>query len=178
LAVIDNILYSFLFNSETQETLQFLEILPLFIFYRKKLTPWVARQPRTSADAVLRLHFSRSIPKKFLLLLHLIFFTTTGIIIVSGLSHRRDAIREAERKAVLLVESPAAQQEQIVTGTGQMLTTLAQLPEVQGGDEDACNKLFREILDRNSLYANLLGITPDGSLFAASEPFEIGSIHL
>jgi len=115
-------------------------------------------------------------PQKLLLLLLIIFLPASGIIVASSLTQREYAIREAENRAMLLVKSLAAQQEAIATGTRQMLSTLAQLPEVQKLDADACNSLFRDIREKNPHYSTILAVTPDGTMFAASAPFERGNM--
>lgn len=115
-----------------------------------------------------------SIPKKLLLLLLIICMTAAGIIVVSGLAHRDHVIREAKYKTLLLVQSIAAQQEQIVLGARQMLSTLAQLPQVQKLDPEACNELFREIVSRHPNFTTILGVAPDGNVVASSVPFVPG----
>jgi signal transduction histidine kinase/DNA-binding response OmpR family regulator len=121
---------------------------------------------------------SWSIRGKLLFLLLIIFLPAFGIIVTSGLSHRKDEIRKAENSALLLVQSLAAQQEQIATSTKVMLSTLAQFPEVRSLNSKACNALFREMHNRYPFYSVLLAVTPDGNAFAASMPFEPGSINL
>jgi PAS domain S-box-containing protein len=119
------------------------------------------------------------IRKKLLLLLVLIFLPAFGIIVFSGLKLRRDEIAKAQNNAVLLVQSLAAQQEQIATSTKVLLTVLAQSPAVQHLDASGCNQLFQELQDRFPLYSAVLAVaTPDGNMFAASKPFASGTINL
>lgn len=117
------------------------------------------------------------IPKKFILLLGIISLTASAIMIVSGLSQREHQIREMQGKASLLVESLVAQQEQIIVATKEMLGTLGQMPDVKAGNVEACNKLFRDIRNRNPLYTVIMAASPNGDLFAASNPFEPGTIN-
>jgi signal transduction histidine kinase/DNA-binding response OmpR family regulator len=121
---------------------------------------------------------SWSIRGKLLFLLLIIFLPAFAIIVTSGLSHRRDEIQKAKNNALLLLESLAAQQEQITTSTKVMLSTLAQFHEVRSLNSEACNVLFREMHDRYPFYSVILAVTPDGNVFAASMPFEPGSINL
>lgn len=126
----------------------------------------------------LRILTSWSIRKKLLLLLLLVFVPASGIIVVSGLEQRKHEIATAENNALMLVQSLAAQQEQIAIGTKQMLSTLAQLPEMQRLDAKACNELFRELNNRHPFYSTIAAATPDGNMFAASAPFKPGSVDL
>lgn len=117
---------------------------------------------------------SWSIRGKLVLFLLIIFLPAFGIIVTSGLSHRRDEIQKAQNSALLLVQSLAAQQEQIATSTKVMLSTLAQFQAVRSLDSEACNVIFREMHNRYPFYSVILAVTPDGNVFAASMPFESG----
>ena len=115
---------------------------------------------------------SWSIARKFLVLLLVIFLPASLVIIRSGFMHRGEVVRGVEYNTRLVVESLAAQQEQIAIGTKQMLGTLALLPEVQRLDTAACNELFRELHRRHPYYSIISASTLDGHIFAASIPFE------
>jgi PAS domain S-box-containing protein len=123
------------------------------------------------------LHFRRvlaswTIRNKFLLLLCIFFLPAFAIIVVSGLDHRKSEIAKAKDSATLLVHSIATQQEQIVIGTKQMFSTLAQLPEVKMLDGEACNKLFAELHLQYPFYTTIGATTPDGDVFAFSPPLK------
>jgi PAS domain S-box-containing protein len=121
-----------------------------------------------------RILTSWSIRKKLLLLLLVIFLPALGIIVASGLNQRRDAILKAQNNASLLAQSLAAQQGQIANSTKTMLSVLAHLREVQSLNAPACNELFRELHLRYPFYSTIGAVTPDGNLFACSEPFQPG----
>ncbi|MGA2401024.1 MAG: PAS domain S-box protein [Syntrophobacteraceae bacterium] len=116
-----------------------------------------------------------SIPRKLLLLLLIIFLPASGIIVASSLVQRGRAIKEAENRAMLLVQSLAAQQEQVVAGTKQMLSTLAQLPEMKNLNAAACNELFSELKKAHPSYSFVGATTPGGDVFASYPPFEPGT---
>jgi signal transduction histidine kinase len=113
-----------------------------------------------------------------LLLTLAVFLPAAGIIFVSGLERRNLEISMAENKALLLVQSLAAQQDQFAIGTRQMLSTLAQLPEVQRLDVDACNELFRELKNRNPFYSTIGAVTSEGNLITNAPPLETRSLNL
>ncbi len=121
---------------------------------------------------------SWSVHKKLLLLLLIVFLPAFAIITVTGLRERADAIEKARNKAVLIAESLAAQQEEIGAAARQILSTLALLPEVQRVDPDACNNLFRALIKQNPVFEAMMATTPDGRVFASSEPFESGGVNL
>ena len=107
---------------------------------------------------------------KLLLFLLIILLPALGIIVATGVSQRQHAIVKAQDDALLLVRSLVAQQEQIAIATKAMLSTLAQLPEVQNLDAPACNRIFAELHRLYPFYASILAITPDGYVFAAHTP--------
>ena len=121
---------------------------------------------------------SWSIRKKLLLFLLIIFLPVFGFIVTSGLNYRHNAIETAENNALLLAQSVAAQQEKVAAGTKQMLSTLAKLPIVQRLDAEACNMLFRELNQLHPSYSTISAVTPDGNMFAASTPFQPGTVNL
>ncbi|MCX5810716.1 MAG: histidine kinase, partial [Proteobacteria bacterium] len=110
----------------------------------------------------MKLLSSLSIRKKLLCLIFVAVLPALGIILFSGIKQREQDIVSTKRDIMHLVQSLAAQQEQIAAGTRQMLQTLAQLPEVQGIDGKACNRIFRDIQEQNPIYAILSAETPDG----------------
>ena len=116
-----------------------------------------------------------SIPGKLLVLLLIAFLPAFAIIVSSSLAQRDRAIQEAEKGAMLLVRSLAAQQEKITDGTKQMLNTLAQLPEVKNLDSRACNELFSQLHRNYPAYSVIAALRPDGSVFASDPPFEPGT---
>jgi signal transduction histidine kinase/CheY-like chemotaxis protein len=98
--------------------------------------------------------------------------------VLSGINGRNEEILKARNNTLLVVQSLAAQQQHIATGTRMMLSTLALLPEVQRLDANACSEIFRELHNRNPFYYVIHAETPDGKVFAASAPFPPDSVNL
>lgn len=121
---------------------------------------------------------SWSVRTKLLLLLLVFFLPASGIIVASGLEQRGHEITAARNNALLLVQSMAAQQEQIAIGTRQMLSTLARLPDVQRLDVDACNRLFRDLNQRYPYYSTIALVSVEGNMLAASAQFGPGRVNL
>ena len=118
------------------------------------------------------------IRKKLLLLTLAVFLPAAAIIVASGVERREHEITTAKDNALLLVESLAAQQEQITIGTKQMLSTLAQLPEVQRLDAQACHRLFRDLLGQFPFYSTIGLATLDGNILASAMPLNSGSVNI
>jgi len=118
------------------------------------------------------------IRRKLLLLVLLLFLPASAIIAVSGIRERQGEMQRAQTRALLLVESLAAQQEQIAFATKMLLSTLATSREVQQLDGPACSRLFRDIQQRYPFYSVIGATTADGTYFASSAPFTPGVVNL
>ncbi len=121
---------------------------------------------------------SWSIREKLLLLLIVIFLPAFAVILTSSVIQRQNEVNKAKNKALLLVQSLAAQQEHITLKSELLLGILAQLPEVRRLEVQACNRLFTELKENYPFYTFIGLTTPDGNLLAGSGPFEPGQINL
>ncbi len=119
-----------------------------------------------------------SIRKKLLLLILTVLLPAAVIIVLDSIKDRRQELENARHRAILMVESLSALQGQIAAGTRQMLSTLAQLPQVQSLDVEACNKLFHEVGDQNPAYVSIGIVTLDGSIFSNSAHFSPGKTNV
>ncbi len=121
-----------------------------------------------------------SLPSRatILLLLVILIIFALGGVIRSYFHGRRLEIESAEHISLLLARSLAAQQKQIEVTTKEVLTGVAQSPEMQKLDPNSCNSIFHRLNSRYQFYSVLGAVTPDGNLFACSEPFEQGSINI
>ncbi len=125
-----------------------------------------------------RIVTSWSIRKKLLLIILTVLLPAAGMIVKDGVDQQARELEHAKQNALLVVESLSVQQEQIAAGTGQLLRILAQSPQVQSLDAEACNKLLRELKDQNPIYSAIGVVTPDGNMFANALHFEPGTVNL
>jgi hypothetical protein len=82
---------------------------------------------------------SWTLRKKLLLVFACVFLPALASALIEGMEEKRDIIAKAEHQIMMVAESLTAQQEQIANATRQLLSALAQLPEVQRRDINACN---------------------------------------
>ncbi len=122
--------------------------------------------------------YSLSIRQKLLLFVVIAFLPAIAVITYTGIEERSQEIETSTQKAMQMVRSLSAQQKQVAKGTELLLSTLAQLPEVQKSDVKACNRLFVNLHKQYPAYSTIAAATPDGNLFAASAPFEPGTVDL
>jgi signal transduction histidine kinase/ActR/RegA family two-component response regulator/HAMP domain-containing protein len=71
-----------------------------------------------------------------------------------------------------LVHLAALDQDRVLDGTRQLLTALAQLPEVRGEQWDNCTKLFGELFERYEGYTNMGVADQNGDVMCAAIPNE------
>ncbi len=108
-----------------------------------------------------------SIRVRLILLVLLAVLPALGIILHTGFADKKNAVANAKKNILQSVENLASLQENITASTKQLLMNIAQFPEIQNGNAQACNTLFKALL-RHSLYNdNIEAIRKDGSIFAS-----------
>ncbi|MDR3640058.1 MAG: histidine kinase dimerization/phosphoacceptor domain -containing protein [Humidesulfovibrio sp.] len=110
-----------------------------------------------------------SIRLKLLFLVVLASLPALGLVLYSGLSAERQALRRAEANAGLISRNLALRQQQLTASTRQFLATLAQLPSVRNLDGKACAPLFRELLTANPVYSDIVLSNTDGQVLASAK---------
>ncbi len=107
---------------------------------------------------------------RLILLVLLAILPAAGLILYTA-AHERQAVAEAARQGTLLLASHVSVQQDLLTeSTRQLLAGLAHLPEVKGGDAEACSALFAALLAEHPLYANLVVTRPNGDLWCSAVP--------
>jgi hypothetical protein len=106
---------------------------------------------------------------RLLALVLLAVIPALGLILYSASEQRQLAVDEVERNALRLTDLAIDNQERLVEATQQLLTTLAQLPEVRAGGA-ACNALLADLWTQDSLYTALSAAEPDGTIYCSSLP--------
>jgi signal transduction histidine kinase len=111
-----------------------------------------------------------SLRARLLLLFALAVIPALGWIFHVHIEQRRLAATEAQDNALRLAQLAATQQAQLIQGTHQLLSVLAQLPAVREGDSAACTTLFTDLLKRNPICANLAADRLNGDVFCSVTP--------
>lgn len=91
-----------------------------------------------------------------------------AISIYTVTEQRREAIQAAEQDAGRLVSELVEPEQSLITGTRQMLGTLAELPMIRNRDGAACNRLFGALLERYPHYTSIQAADAAGRPFASS----------
>jgi signal transduction histidine kinase len=93
-----------------------------------------------------------------------------GIILYTGVEMQQDALQDAKANALAIVHHEGLSLEGHVEGTRNLLTTLAEIPEVHTLKAELCNPLFKAILEKNKSYDTLRAAGADGFIFASASP--------
>ena len=93
-----------------------------------------------------------------------------GLTLYSTVEQRRLAGLEVQETALRLARLASSRQGQMILGTRQLLTGLAQLREVREANGAACRVLFADLLKAYPLYSNLGAIDLDGRLYCSALP--------
>jgi PAS domain S-box-containing protein len=90
---------------------------------------------------------------------------------------RRALLADAEQEVLAVVRLLAAEQREVVEGSRQILTSLAQVPEVKQQESGPCSTFLARMRREFPQYANLGVVRPDGlvgcSALPATEPVSL-----
>lgn len=95
-----------------------------------------------------------------------------GLIFYAAEEQRSAAVGEAQQNALRLARLVSANQDRLVEGAQQLLTALAQIPEVRSGRPDSCSAFLRDLLAAYPLYVNFGVARPDGKVFCSALPIK------
>jgi signal transduction histidine kinase/HAMP domain-containing protein len=112
-----------------------------------------------------------------LLLVLLAVLPALGLVMYTNVEQRRLAAAGAKEDALRLVRIAAADQNDTIKDTRQLLLALAQLPEVHGTDPAICSTLLARLLNQYPQYA-LLGVIERNGDLACSAPLAQGPVRL
>jgi PAS domain S-box-containing protein len=113
---------------------------------------------------------SWSLRTHLLLLAFLLALPSVALIIHSGLGQRKVAYNNGLSEAKRLVYNIAFEQYNLTGNTEQLLTILAQLPEVKKRNVAAVNTILSNIIRINHQYANIVVAYPTGEVWASGLP--------
>ena len=118
-----------------------------------------------------------SLRSRAIILVLLAIFPLLALTLYSYFDQRYRAIREVQRDELVSARNLAAIQETVISDARQLLATLAQLPQVQRRDRDACNALFAKLLEQCPYRAVLAAADLKGQVFA-SAPTAKGPVNI
>ena len=111
---------------------------------------------------------SLSIRVQFLLMICIMALPAAVSIVYSGIKLRQQAINEATQESRKLGDSIATEQKQLTASSGQLMSALAQLPEVKSHEAAGARKIFGDILKLNPQYLNVSVADTAGIVWASA----------
>ncbi len=111
-----------------------------------------------------------SLRVRLILLVLLALVPALGLIFYAAEDQRRSTAIEAQQNALRLARLVSANQHDIIEGARQLLTAMAQIPMVRGGNPAECDSLFSMLLKKYPHYTNLGVVTPAGDIFCSGLP--------
>ena len=114
--------------------------------------------------------FPKSIRVQLFLMVLLVAVPAVGIMLYSGVQSRDMALNVAQRDTQQLAAIIATEQQNLVAGAEQMMTALAQLPEIKGHDPALVEPILRKLLTLNPMYSNIFLADRSGTVWATAVP--------
>ncbi len=111
-----------------------------------------------------------SISRNLALLVILAVLPALAIILYNGMEQRQRSIENAKQDVLLLTNTMAEAQEDIVNSVRQVLSTLSLLPQTQALDIQACNKIIKAVLEKNTDYLNIALTDLNGEVLVSGKP--------
>jgi PAS domain S-box-containing protein len=113
-----------------------------------------------------------------LILLVFISVIPALVLILHNAKRDRDvSAARVQEDAQRIVEVAAARQRSFIDSARQLLTVLAEVPDVRAGDWAACSRFMKSLADRYSVFANLGVIDVEGNLKCSAVGFS-GTVKL
>ncbi|WP_224984589.1 response regulator [Geomonas agri] len=113
---------------------------------------------------------SLSIRFLLLLIVFVVALPAAGVILYSGIQFRNAMLDEARHQTLQLSERIATEQRNLVVAAEQLMTSLAQLPEVRARDKAKVEPILRELLKLNPMYGNITIADRRGMMWASAIP--------
>jgi len=117
-----------------------------------------------------------SIGAQISLMALIVVLPAAGIIVYSGLKLREAAIDAALLEAWKICDGIASQQQHAADSAEQLMTALAQLPDLRNHNVQSTRKIFADILAKAPLYLNISALDPDGTVWASAITSNIVSV--
>ena len=116
--------------------------------------------------------FFSSLRNSLVTLVLLSVLPALGVILHSSLENRDRAIHEAKAEAMRVAQFLASEQQLITLRAEQLLTLLAELPQVKKQDGPATSAILRRLRAHSTLFANIIGADAHGRVFASALPLD------
>ena len=111
-----------------------------------------------------------SLRSQLLFIAFIVALPAACIIVFSGVMLRNEALREARKDSQKLVDRIVTEQQNLATGAEQLMTAVAQLPEVKHHNTAKVEPILRELSKLNPMYSNIFIADLNGAVWATAIP--------
>ncbi|HWQ13382.1 MAG TPA: HD domain-containing phosphohydrolase [Roseiflexaceae bacterium] len=111
-----------------------------------------------------------SLRARLILLVLLAMVPVLGLLLYTASEQRQLAIAETQQETLRLARLASSNQQRLIEGARQLLTTFARLPQVREGDPSACSALMADILEQHPIYANFGVAARNGGVRCSAVP--------
>lgn len=112
--------------------------------------------------------FFSSLRNSLLTLVLIAVLPALGVILHSSLENRDRALKDAQGEALRAAQFLASEQQLITVRAEQLLSLLAQMPQVKAQDGPATSALLRSLRRQNSVFANIVAADAKGRVFGSA----------
>jgi PAS domain S-box-containing protein len=114
--------------------------------------------------------FKTSIRAQLFLMAAIVAVPAAGIILYSGFAARKEAMAAARVETKILADGIAYQQQSRVASAKQLLSGLAQLPDIRIRDREKVQPILTDILTMNPQYLNIIIVDRRGKMWVSAIP--------
>ena len=113
---------------------------------------------------------SGSLRARLVLVVLIAIIPSLVLIYHNARTERATAVAQADEDVARLARLTAAECSRVVEGAHQLLVSVAELPEVHGGDPTRCAASLVKLVGKYHFYSNLGVVAPDGGVFCSAVP--------
>ncbi len=107
---------------------------------------------------------------RLVLLVLLAVVPALGLVLYTSLESSRHNRAADQNQVLAFARTSSAQQDDLVEGGRQLLTAIAQLPEVRSADPATCGAFLAGLLSQYSSYTSFATLNPAGDVVCSSAP--------
>ena len=111
-----------------------------------------------------------SIRAQLFFVIFIVALPAAGIMAYTSIRLHDEALNEAQKVTERLVERIAVEQQNLVNGAEQLMTALAELPEVKQHDAARVEPILRRLVKLNTSYSNIFIADKSGDVWATAVP--------
>ena len=111
--------------------------------------------------------------RRLLVLVLITMIPALGLILYNANQERHMRMSAIRDDAQRIVQLAVVRHNRLIDSTRQILTLLAEIPDVKNSESSSCRRILKGLLDHYAYYTNLGVIRPDGSVSCSALEFAV-----